>query len=273
VISTVKAYHRSRTRSLDARPTQKLDNTARRAHDALVPPRAYHSPLTGNVWTDARPAIGTLAGLANYLNERRPRRKPPEGHDAAIALATNAAGAIAGIPRITRAGEVEGRVISDAYWQAKDAKVKLTPIVDDGWFLQHQEWQGEDWLRHQNGEQPYYQEKPVVTLSIRAARLAWYAANLTEKVAANGAEVDSYSYAHHATLGTLVELHDAGIDKAVAAGVERVWRFVVAAGRMPVLGVDDDLLAAFEAALMAGEDSFATHLAKHGWGQVTTTEP
>ena len=235
-----------------------------------MPPRRYHSPLTGDVWTDVRPAIGTLAGLANCLYERRPRRKPPEGHDAAIALATDAAGTFAGIPKIVRTGEIEGRVISDAYWKAKDAKIKLTPSVDDGRFLQDHQWRGEAWLRQQH-DASYIHEKQQVTLTVRAARLAWYAATLTEKAASNGVEMDDLSYAHDATLGALLELDEAGISKEVGASTERVWRFVVAAGRMPVLGVDDDLLAAFEAALMAGENDFAAHLAREGWGQGSST--
>jgi hypothetical protein len=230
--------------------------------------RVYTSPLTGDTWLDARPAIGTIAGLANYLNERRPRRKPPEGHDAAIALATDAAGALAGIPKIVRAGEVEGRVISDAYWQAKDARRLLTPFVDDGQFLQAQQWRGENYLRRQADDYIDINEQDRdVTLTTRAARLAWYAANLTEKAAAGRVEMDTLSYAHDAITGALMDVEIAGISKETAAGVERVWRFVVAAGRMPQLPADADLLAAFEAALMAGEDQFATHLAKHGWGQ------
>lgn len=241
-----------------------------------MPPRAYHSPLTGDVWPDPRPAIGTIAGLANYLNERRPRRKPPDGHDAAIALATEAAGAIAGIPKITRTGEVEGRVISDAYWQAKDAKVKLGAFVDDGHFLQSQKWRGEEWLRTQDSRRAgLIRINPLdqgLTLSARAARLAWYAANLTEKVAASSdAEMDNLSYAHDAVCGSLMELEIAGIPRETSAGIERVWRFVVAAGRLPQSPADDDLVAAFEAALMAGENDFAAHLAKHGWGQSSST--
>jgi hypothetical protein len=250
-----------------------LDSIARSVHDANVSRRFYTSPLTGDTWPDPRSAIGTLAGLANYLNERRPRRKPPEGHDAAIALATDAAGAIAGIPKITRTGEVEGRIISDAYWQAKDAKAKLTPLVDDGSFLQHHQWRGDAWLhrREAYGEGISQEERDVV-LPTRAARLAWYAANLTEKTATGQGEMDNLSYAHDATLGGLMELDHGGISRATGASVERVWRFVVAAGRMPVPGVDDDLLAAFEAALMAGEHDFAAHLAKHGWGQSSSTD-
>jgi hypothetical protein len=238
-----------------------------------VPLKPYHSPLTGDVWTDARPAIGTLAGLANFLNEKRPRRKPPEGHDAAIALATEAAGAFAGIPKITRTG-LEGVPIADAYWKAKEAKRQLTPLVDDGFFLQHhQEWGGEWMRRHRDWRRTpddLYMTSREAAFPIRAARLAFYAAALTEKATSNGVEMDRYSYANDATLGALAELEDAGIRQATGASVERVWRFVVAAGRLPRKPDDDDLLAAFEAALMAGCDDFATHLAREGWGQAPT---
>jgi hypothetical protein len=244
----------------------------------------YLSPLTGDVWADPRPAIGTIVGLANYLNEKRPRRKPPEGHDAVIALATEAAAGLAGIPRIARFGPEGlefGAVISDAYWKAKEAKQKLTRTCDDGVFLQRHEWWGREWDRRRDGgpetwDSSYferYQGEPV-SVSMRAARAAWYAANLAEKFAA-GAETQmdagtgrySGSYAHDAVLGALAEVDEAGVSRKAAAGVERVWRFVVAAGRMPVKGVDDDLLAAFEAALMADEPDFARHLAREGWGQ------
>jgi len=252
-------------------------------HDARMPPR-YLSPLTGDVWADPRPAIGTIVGLANFLNEKRPRRRPPEGHDAAIALATEAAAGLAGIPKIARFGPegvVLGQVISDAYWKAKEAKQKLTRICDDGMFLQRHEWWGREWQRRRDGgpetwDSSYferYQGEPV-SQSLRAARVAWYAANLAEKFAAGtekeiGSPLTGYAggtYAHDAVLGALAELDEAGVSREVAGGVERVWRFVVAAGRMPVPGVDDDLLAAFEAALMADELEFATNLAKTGVG-------
>jgi hypothetical protein len=237
-----------------------------------MPPRRYHSPLTGDLWPDVRPAIGTVVGLANFLNNRRPRRKPPEGVDAAIALATEAAGAFAGIPKIVRAGEIEGRIISDAYWQAKEAKRLLTPHVDDGEFLQHQNW----WSRFRemvpgDPERGRAGRVPEPTVTTRAARLAWWAANLTEKAAAGNvdAEMSDLSYAHDVVQGALVELDEARVARTAVAEVERVWRFVVAAGRLPVPVVDDALLAAFEAAIMVDAHEFATHLAKHGWGQGT----
>jgi hypothetical protein len=244
-----------------------LDIARPSPHSARVPPKFYQSPLTGDVWKDARPAIGTIIGLANFLNEKRPRRKPPDGHDAAIALATEAAGAFAGIPKITRTG-LEGVPIADAYWKAKDAKVKLHVLVDEP-FVQYQTEWGHKWMRERTypADSPFLQARQV-TWSVRAARLAFYAASMTEKAASNGLEMDTYSFAHDATLGTLAELEDAGVSTETAAGVERVWRFVVAAGRLPKSPDDDDLLAAFEAALMAGADEFASNLAKVGHGFV-----
>lgn len=252
-------------------------------HDAIMS-RVYRSPLTGDAWPDPRPAVGTLVGLATMLNEIRPRRKPPEGHDAAIAAASVCAATYAGIARIQRFGPggitfEQGAQISEAYWQAKEAKQKLQRLVDDG-FLQRQEWQGDAWQRAKqyaddHGNDGAWARSEVgrytpVPASARAARLAWYAANLTEKAAAGAdEEMDTYSYAHRAILGALAELEQASVPQARSAAVERIWRFVVAAGRMPMPGVDDDLLAAFEAALMAGEADFARHLAKEGWGQGT----
>jgi len=245
--------------------------------------RAYRSPLTGDVWEDPRPAIGTMAGLANYLNERRPRRKPPEGQDAAIALATEAAAGLAGIPRIARFGPEGlelGAVISDAYWKAKEAKAKLTRLVDDGLFLQRQQWWGREWQRRREGGPESFDSYQFdrylgedVSPSTRAARAAWYAANMAEKFAGGSdialepptANYYSGCYAHDAILGVLAEVDQAGTSREQASAVERVWRFVVAAGRMPVPGVDDDLLAAFEAALIAGENAFANNLARDGY--------
>jgi len=235
-----------------------------------VPPKLYHSPLTGDVWPDVRPAIGTLAGLANFLNEKRPRRRPPEGHDAAITLATEAAGAFAGIPKITRTG-LEGVPIADAYWKAKEAKRVLTRLVDDGIFIKHQQEWGSSWLRSHEAwsvDDPFSRARNVMA-PMRAARLAYYAASLTEKAGAgNDIAMDAYGYVHAATLGALAELEDGGVDKVAGAAVERVWRFVVAAGRLPKSPDDDDLLAAFEAALMVGESEFAQNLAKCGYGFV-----
>lgn len=240
--------------------------------------RHYCSPLTGDIWPDPRPAVGTLAGLANFLNEKRPRRKPPEGHDTAIALATEAAAGLAGVPRIDRFGPngitfAEGAAISDAYWKAKEAKQKLTLLVEDGVFLQRQQWFGESWARFRAGGADSWEARDIerhqlnVTMSTRAARIAWYATNLAEKFAAGSEpEMDNRSYAHDAILGALAELDEARVSREAAAGVERVWRFVVAAGRMPVPGVDDDLLAAFEAALMAGELDFGAAPRTRGLG-------
>jgi hypothetical protein len=239
----------------------------------FVPSKRYHSPLSGDVWKDVRPAIGTLVGLANFLNEKRPRRKPPEGHDAAIALATAAAGAFAGIPKLTRTG-FEGVPIADAYWKAKDAKQQLIRLVDDGVFVQHQQEWGGSWMRSREswGVDDSFSRARNVTAPTRAARLAYYAASLTEKAGAgNDIAMDTYGYVHAATLGALAELEDGGVNKVAGAAVERVWRFVVAAGRLPKSPDDDDLLAAFEAALMAGADEFAANLAKCGYG--FTTEP
>jgi len=250
----------------------------RGAHDTDM--SKYRSPLTGDVWDDPRPAIGTIAGLANFLNEKRPRRTPPEGQDAAIALATEAAAGLAGIPRIARFGPEGlelGAVISDAYWKAKEAKQKLTRIVDDGVFLQRQDWWGRAWKERCDGSGDSYYDAEryqgeAVSRSMRAARAAWYAANLAEKFAGGTEkEIDagtgrySGSYAHDAVLGTLAEVDEAAVTREQAGGVERVWRFVVAAGRMPVKGIDDDLLAAFEAALIAGANEFANALARDGY--------
>lgn len=244
-------------------------------------PFVFRSPFSGDEWSDVLSAIGTIAGLANFLNEKRPRRKPPEGFDAMIALATDAAGSIAGIPKIIRADEIQGRAISDAYWQAKDVKVKLTPIVGE-LFLRRQEWWGRSWQeykaegRKDGGLYDYgnVQEDDArnASTSLRAARLAWYAARLVEKAVAvistpNGLrDLLDLDYGANAALGAAAEMEIAGYDSSVTAPVERVWRFVVAAGRMPIPGVDDDVLAAFEAALIAGESDFAIHLAKHGYG-------
>lgn len=242
----------------------------------------YLSPLTGDVWPDVRSVIGTIIGLANFLNEKRPRRKPSEGHDAAIALATEAAGSFSGIPKIVRVGEVEGRQISDAYWQAKDARVKISTLLDEDFRKYYLYWadycralhdavqkdadSGGDWLTPRVAASAA--TKLQVPFSTRALRLAWYAAWLTEKGTANGNDIElgPTSLGHHAFCGALAELDDAEVDRGVAAGIERIWRFVVAAGRMPRLPEEENLLAAFEAALMADETEFAMNLAKHGYG-------
>ena len=156
-------------------------------------------------------------------------------------------------------------MISDAYWQAKDARTKLRPLVGDR-FLDTHEYRGENRLYAlQHGT---YDPEPDVSFSTRAARLAWYAAALTEKACADSetAELASYTYGHHAALGAFGEIEDSGVEREVAMNVERLWCFVVAAGRMPKHPEDDLLLEAFEAALMAGENEFATSLAKHGYG-------
>lgn len=219
-----------------------------------MPQRTYHSPFTGDAWADVRPAIGTIIGLAHHLNARRPRRKPPEGCDAAIALAMEAAGAIAGVPRITRVGEIVGRRISDAYWQAKEARQRLTPIVDDGVFLQEHRWFGRD--RFCRSSQAC-QGLP--------ARLAWQAAFLVEKASTGDVVLEAHSSGDDVIQSVSAELRGV-VDQNTAARVERTWRFTVAAGRTPVSPQDDELLAAFEAALMAKADDFADHLARNGWG-------
>jgi hypothetical protein len=48
----------------------------------------------------------------------------------------------------------------------------------------------------------------------------------------------------------------------------KLWQFASAAGRLPKTPDDDDLFAAFEAAILADAHEFATHLARHGFGVV-----
>lgn len=232
----------------------------------------FKSPWTGDPWPDVRTAVGVAIGLANYLNEKRPRRKPPKDHDSIIASATDAAGTFAGIPKLTRNG-LEGVVISDAYWKAKETKQKLTAVVDD-FFLQHQvEW-GCDWLRDaRHGAISKFDRARVfnVAPSLRAGRLAYWAMALTEKAASGNAEAVleavprsyySRTYANTVVDGIVTEMTDAGIQRETLANVERVWRFVVAAGRLPRVPDDDDLLAAFEAAIQVGECEFANELVR-----------
>jgi len=201
-----------------------------------------------------------------YVNGKRPRRKPPAEVDAAIALAAEAAGAYAGLPRITQQGIV-GTLRSDAYWKAKDAKFQLHRMLDEE-FLTHQQYWA-DYLEYQHERRErgtLYNAAPEPPRYVRAVRFAYWAAQLTEKAAANGLEMTEYSEAASAWKSAAVELKALRIDQKEAAGVERIWRFVVAAGRMPT-PADANLLAAFEAAIIAGEVEFATHLAQNGWGQ------
>lgn len=215
----------------------------------------YRSPLTGDVWTDAKPALGTIIGLANFLNEQRPRPEPPEGFDEVIALATEAVGALLGIPKIIKTG-VEGRVFADAYWRAKEAYVRLLPFV------------GTKFTTQSPFDRDTYSEDPSeVSISMRVARLAWYGTVLVQKIVTGDRAVEEAWYVGAFFDDVFQEVKGASVSYDAAALVERSSHFIVATGRTPKSPDDDMLVAAFEAALMAGETSFAQHLVKHGWGQ------
>lgn len=231
-----------------------------------MPPPPFQSPITGDVWPDIRPALGTLGSLATYLNDRRPRRKPPKQVDDAIKLATAAAGVYAGLPKISATG-VEGTQASDAYWKAKDARFILEPLI------------GKDFkyscicglLNMESDEYIAYVHDPDNKFSFvqqTAIRFAYATAVHIEKAASSS--VCAFEDLQRAIRCCAFLLKPCDVDMEEAASVERVWQFTCAAGRLPT-EADADLLAAFEAALMAGANDFARGLAKNGFGVGTQT--
>jgi hypothetical protein len=223
--------------------------------------------------------MGSIIGLAQFLNAQRPRRRPPPGLEQALADATEAVRSYCMLPVITRGMIEEGAQISNAYEIANTARRKLHVFVDDGVFIQNQRF----WAEYNENANRWRDQvelsgvvgvpeletldAPVFT---RVARAAYYAAHIVEKaaaaVAADDHEMSRYCYAHSALMGTICEMTSAGIGKLQMERVEHVWRFVAAAGRYPVFPDDNELLDAFEAAIMVGADEFARTLVRDGYG-------
>lgn len=176
--------------------------------------------------------------------------------DAAIANAIDQIRAYAGLPRLVG---MEGCVVSDAYWAAKEAEHRLAPFIDERFRQLAQSWYWED-------------EDGPKTLSTRvrsyehAARFAWWATRLVQHAVAGQLAMDDYRV-ETAILAAQAEAEVAGVTRDEAAYVERVSQFFAIAGHLPRPD-ERDLYDAFEAALMADETEFARHLAAHGWGQV-----
>jgi len=231
----------------------------------MAAPTAFRSPLTGDVWGDARPAVGTLGSLATYLNERRPRRRPPPEIDGAISQAASAAGIFAGLPKISSTG-IEGTQASDAYWKAKDARFVLNQYIGDNYRHNWRYWSRGTSDEEREGYLALVHDPDNRFSSVQqtAIRLGYLTALMTEKASSGHREVIE-DVIQPAITGAVVLLEPCNIDREEAASIERVWQFTCAAGRTPT-EADTELLAAFEAALMADQPDFARHLAKHGYG-------
>ena len=231
--------------------------------------RSYCSPLTGDRWEDVRPVAAVILGCSLVLDAQYPRRRIGAEFPAALARAVGAVSSFARLPNLARSDAEIGAALSDVYWEAKAAKVTLHTFVDEI-FLRHFDFwpQWREWVRGNAGSDHITtQYDPPVSFQLRAARLAWLAVYLVEKAAAGGHEVlDEFSLGHDALQGALWELDEAGVPRTRAFEIERAWRFLAAAGRMPRLPQDADLYAAFEAALLAGADELAVELVQRGSG-------
>lgn len=224
----------------------------------------YYSPLTNEAWNDARPVVAVILSFAHALHVRQPRRRPTAELQDTLTCATQVIGAFASLPKLVRNDEAIGEAISTAYWQAKEIKTQIRPLVDEIFLRHHDFWaQWRDWVTEHAKQDAVARYDGPVSTGLRVARLVWWAAHLTEKAASGGVEtLDEYSYAHDALLGALRELEDAGLTRAQAITAARSWRFLAAAGRLPESPRDDELLAAFDAALMAGADVLAVDLVR-----------
>lgn len=251
----------------------------------------FRSPITGNIWADARPAIGTIVGLTHYMLNLPHRRLDPALQQA-IDLATNAAQAFAGVPKLTSNG-FEGVPLALAYDLASTASKKLTPFLtgSDGdapfataidlrnwhYTVQHAQEHAASGCNGTGWKLPGRADpEPCVSCTrgqrildpawdVRVARLAYWAAVATVKAVtgltpAGLGTLDQYDPAAIAAVSAAAELERAGISKQALAHTETLWRFVVCAGRLPVMPDDEDLLLAFDAALSVGADDFARQL-------------
>jgi hypothetical protein len=230
--------------------------------------RRYRSPLTGDTWKDTRPLLAVIVGCSLVLDAQYPRRRLGADFPAALQQATHAVCLFARLPQLVRNDPVIGAAISDAYWDAKAANKALTPFIDERFLLHYDFWsQWREWVTKYAFENPRLTDHydPTVSPQLRAARLAWLATWLTQKAASGGLEVlDEFSPAHDGLQAALRELDEAEVPRERAVEVERSWRFLAAAGRLPRLPQDADLYAAFEAALFAGADELALDLVRRG---------
>lgn len=229
-------------------------------------PAAYRSPLTGAVWLDARAVVGTVLALTLAVYKQRPRRHPPAGQDAAVDLAIEAAATFASLPALRRNDPEIGAVISSTYWQAKQARGVLQRLVDEPFQRNADYWsQWRAWLRDHAHDSPWVaaQYETPVDGPVRVARLAWWLAFLVERAASGGMETLDVLNAHHdVLLGVLWELDELGVPRDRAKALEEQWLFVAAAGRLPTSPADRELLAAFEAMLLADAPDLAVALVK-----------
>jgi hypothetical protein len=223
------------------------------------------SPFTRDPWFDIREPIGVLMGIAIRMHAAKPRRRAPKGFDQAMTMALNAVRAYTGVPELSKFG-IEGQQVSDAFWLAKEARNAITPFVGEDFNLTGICWPT-TWEMA-----PFEDLREELMASMRyvwpryvsAARLAWHAVLAIEKAAASSwtIEINDLHPIGSAIRQAELEHVRQGMSLGSSGPIERAWRFCVAAGRLPVPGVDDELLEAFQAAISAGAPDFARRLVR-----------
>lgn len=218
----------------------------------------YSSPLTGERWHDVRPILGVLATFTLALVDRRPRRRLPPEQATAVARAVAVATSFASLPGLQRNDLAIGTAISDAYWEAKAVRNALRPFLDETFVRNAEYWPSwHDWINQQDPDGWAAKTlNPPILAAGRIARLAWWAATLTEKAASGGVEqVDEFSVARDFLLGAVIELREAGLDEVEVGRLEGLWRFVTFVGRLPVTQADHEALDAVDALVMADAEA------------------
>ena len=225
----------------------------------------FRSPLSGNPWPDQRFGLSVLAAFMVHIDEMRPRRRPPPELSQAVHDVLDAVTTVCGVRHLSRFRST-GMTLSQAYDKARAARQVVQPFVDDGSFLQHvSSWA---WWSRQTLERGIDAAARDVPLQTRLARLAYWTARAVEQCVANQAGPLLYSSTADAFEGALVEMELIGAPRALLLQLERSGAFVAASGRLPRSPEDDELLDAFEAAMMADEVDFARALVREdgaGW--------
>lgn len=226
---------------------------------------SYRSPLSGNAWPDQRFALSVLAAFMVYVDEMRPRRRPPPTLSKAVQDTLDAVMTICGVRHLSRFRST-GMTLSEAYNKAGEARRAIQPLVDDGSFLQHiNDWA---WWSQKTLVRGIDHASRDVPLYTRLARLTFWTARAAESCVANPEEALPFSSTAHAFGGALIEMELIGAPHSLLLQLERSGAFVAASGKLPRSPEDDELLDAFEAAMMVDEVDFARTLVREdgaGW--------
>lgn len=242
-------------------------------------PRVYQlqSPLTGEIWDDARGAAGLISGVSMVLGVKLKLRRWSATGDALHRLVA-AADHFAHLPSLE---ETDGEVISSVYWEAAEVVKAMTGVVGQDFIG----WPERDWCSPDALGRPFSKNScPGATCEacggtgftrapgpprMHAQRAALIGAMFIKAGSVRSERSVAQSEQHRRLAIVIAEADRAGIDKEDLRRQEWVWRFFACGGRMPL---SESLLLAFQAAWEIGHHDFARSIARQGFGALTSEQ-